>query len=74
MAENLAERFRRAREAFEAGVRMRCTPRDAAVRLRWEEADRKLAAKAHRADRGASISAPVEPALSEPWYRRGDMA
>lgn len=74
MAGSLAERFRRARLAFEAGCAMGCSPRDAADRLRWDAAERRLAARMKSGPRGESVSVAAAPERSEPWYRQGDMA
>lgn len=74
MAQSLAERFRKARLAFEAGVQMGCTPRDAAAKLRWQEADRRLQAKRHAAECGAVATAAIEPERQDPWWKQGDMA
>lgn len=77
MAQSLAERFRAARLAFEAGMQMGCTPRAAAARLRWNEADRRLRARKAMMDSSAQpavrreVEAPEEPTL---WWQRGDMA
>lgn len=74
MAQSLAERYRAARLAFEAGMQMGCTPRDAAAKLRWQDADRRLQAKRHADERGTALTAAIEPERQEPWYRQGDMA
>ena len=74
MAQSLAERFRRARLAFEAGKKMGCTPRDAVDRLRWQEAERRLAARMKSDSRAPSASTSVEVERAQPWYRQGDMA
>lgn len=77
MAQSLAERFRAARLAFEAGMQMGCSPRDAAARLRWQESDRRLRARKAMMDSSArpavtrEVEQPEEPAL---WWQRGDMA
>ncbi|WP_225205355.1 hypothetical protein [Novosphingobium huizhouense] len=56
MAQSLAERFRAAREAFEAGMKLGCTPREAQARLRWEETHRRLEARKAQMDR---VSRPI---------------
>lgn len=76
MAQSLAERFRAARLAFEAGMQMGCTPRQAAARLRWNETDRRLRARKAMMDSSQpavtrEVEEPREPTL---WYQRGDMA
>lgn len=77
MAQSLADRFRAARLAFEAGMQMGCTPRQAAARLRWEQSDRRLRARKAMMDSSArtavtrEIEEPQEPTL---WWQRGDMA
>lgn len=76
MAQSLAERFRAARLAFEAGMQMGCTPRQAAARLRWNETDRRLRARMAQLDSSQpavtrEVEEPREPTL---WYQRGDMA
>ena len=53
MAQSLAERFRAARLAFEAGMQMGCTPRAAAAQLRWQESDRRLRARKAMMDTSA---------------------
>jgi hypothetical protein len=77
MAQSLAERFRAARLAFEAGVAMGCSPRDAAARLRWQDSDRRLRARQAMMDCGSraavtrEVEAQPQPTL---WYQQGDMA
>lgn len=77
MAQSLAERFRAARLAFEAGMQMGCTPRAAAAQLRWQESDRRLRARKAMMDSSTrpavtrEVEQPEEPAL---WWQRGDMA
>lgn len=77
MAQSLADRFRAARLAFEAGMQMGCTPRQAAAQLRWNEADRRLRARKAMMDSSCrtavtrEVEEPREPTL---WYQRGDMA
>lgn len=77
MAQSLAERFRAARLAFEAGMQMGCSPREAAARLRWQETDRRLRARKAMMDSSRrpavtrEVEAPEEPTL---WWQRGDMA
>lgn len=77
MAQSLAERFRAARLAFEAGMAMGCSPREAAARLRWQEADRRLRARKAMMDSSSrpavtrEVEEPQEPTL---WWQRGDMA
>lgn len=76
MAQSLAERFRAARLAFEAGMQMGCTPRQAAAKLRWNETDRRLRARMAQMDSSQpavtrEVEEPREPTL---WYQRGDMA
>lgn len=77
MAQSLAERFRAARLAFEAGMQMGCSPRDAAARLRWQETDRRLRARKAMMESSSrpavtrEIEEPQEPTL---WWQRGDMA
>lgn len=77
MAQSLAERFRAARLAFEAGMQMGCTPRQAAAQMRWNEANRRLQARkammdsGHRPSVTRELEEPREPTL---WYQRGDMA
>lgn len=66
MGQSLAERYRSHRLIFEAALRMGVTPAEAKARLRWQQAERKLASQ-----RPAPV---VEPERVEPWYRRGDMA
>jgi hypothetical protein len=76
MAQSLAERFRAARLAFEAGMQMGCTPRQAAAKLRWNETDRRLRARMAQLDSSQpAVTREVEE-LREPtlWYQRGDMA
>lgn len=84
MAQSLAERYRAAREAFEAGVKLRCTPREAQARKRWEETHRRLEARKRHMDRATapvSIATACEvgaegdgPAM--PWWQQeaGGMA
>lgn len=74
MAQSLAERFRKARFAFEAGQKMGCSPRDAAARLRWEETDRRL--RARKAQMDSSRLQPVSQDAEKPtpWFKRGGMA
>lgn len=76
MAQSLAERFRAARLAFEAGMQMGCAPREAAARMRWNETDRRLRARMAMMDNTRpvvtrEVEEPREPTL---WYQRGDMA
>lgn len=77
MAQSLAERYRAARLAFEAGMQMGCTPRAAAAKLRWQESDRRLRARMAMMDSSRQptvtreLEEPREPTL---WYQRGDMA
>ncbi len=77
MPQSLAERFRKARLAFEAGMEMGLTPRDAAARRRWQETDRRLRERKAMMDSSQrpavtrEVEEPREPTL---WYQRGDMA
>jgi hypothetical protein len=76
MAQSLAERFRAARLAFEAGMQMGCSPRDAAARMRWNETDRRLRARKAMMDSSRpavtrEVEEPQQPTL---WYQQGDMA
>lgn len=74
MAQSLAERFRKAREAFEAGLEMGCSPRDAMARKRWLDSDRRL--KARMAQMDSSPREAVTREIEQPtlWYQQGDMA
>lgn len=74
MAQSLAERFRKAREAFEAGLEMGCSPRDAMARKRWQESDRRL--KARMAQMDCSPREAVTREVEQPafWFKQGDMA
>ena len=84
MAQSLADRFRAAREAFEAGVTMGCTPREAMARRRWEETHRRLEARKAQMETArapVSIATACEVgAESEtenlPWWKKeaGGMA
>jgi hypothetical protein len=76
MAQSLAERFRAARLAFEAGMQMGCTPRQAAAKMRWNETDRRLRARKAMMDSSRpavtrEVEEPQQPTL---WYQQGDMA
>ena len=75
MAKSLAERFRAARLAFEAGMEMGCTPRAAAAKLRWQESDRRLRARMAMMDSSRAVTREVEkPEQPTLWYQQGDMA
>lgn len=65
-AAGMAERFRAARERFELALQMGCTPAEAQVEIerrrareRWEQVDRRLAAR-----RAARPTAPSTPAAA----------
>lgn len=74
MAQSLAERFRKAREAFEAGLEMGCSPRDAMARKRWLESDRRLKARMAQMDSSARPAVTREVEQPSLWYQQGDMA
>ncbi len=77
MPQSLAERYRNARLAFEARMKMGLTPRDAAARLRWQETDRRLRARKAMMDssqRPAVTREVEEPDQGLMWFQRGDMA
>ena len=74
MAQSLAERFRKAREAFEAGLEMGCSPRDAMARKRWQQADRRLRARKAQMDRSDRPSVTQEAPKPDYWFNQGDMA
>lgn len=74
MAQSLAERFRKARLAFEAGLAMGCSPRDAAARLRWQESDRRLRARKAQMDRSDGPAVTQEVEKPDYWFNQGDMA
>ena len=79
MAQSLAQRFRHAREAFELGLQLGCTPAEAiaerdrrAARERWVATERRLQAKMAAPCREALRAGHEADERPVPWWQRED--
>ena len=72
---SLADRFRANREAFELGLKLGCTPREAKEKLRQAELRRRREdwlrrEAAERAPRNVRICGTLDDGPVDPWWKR----